>query len=250
MPPLSEPPSRFDSRPLLPLALTPAVAFTLMTLVACTPDWHSAGIERTDTQSIDLDNAQEVHAQLHMGAGEMRVRGGAAKLMEGRFSYNHLRMRPDVSYHSSGSRGMLVVEEPHGIHAVSNGYRWDLAFNDHVPLDLEIHCGAGENRLDLGEIDLRRVTMDLGVGEMRMDLRGQPKHDYEVSIHGGIGQATVYLPSDVGIDAAAHGGIGDITTSGLEKRNGRYVNSKLGNSKTTVRLDIHGGIGEIRLIAN
>jgi hypothetical protein len=35
----------------------------------------------------------------------------------------------------------------------------------------------------------------------------------------------------------------------LEKRDGRYVNDALGRAKTTVHLDIRGGIGSIRLIA-
>jgi predicted membrane protein len=133
---------------------------------------------------------------------------------------------------------------------MSNGYRWDLVFNDHVGLDLNINCGAGESRLELGELSLRHVNVEMGLGEVRMDLRGQPKNDYDVSIHGGIGEATIYLPSDVGIEATAHGGIGEISASGLEKQADRYVNSQLGHAKTTIRLNVQGGIGEIRLIAN
>jgi predicted membrane protein len=125
-----------------------------------------------------------------------------------------------------------------------------LAFNDQKPLDLDVNCGAGETRLDIGELELRHVKVSMGVGELRMDLHGAPKHDYDVSIHGGIGQATVYLPSDVGIEANAEGGIGDIHVSGLEKHGGRYVNQALGKAQTTIRLDIQGGIGEIRLIAD
>ena len=60
-----------------------------------------------------------------------------------------------------------------------------------------------------------------------------------------------YLPGNgVGIEAQAEGGIGGIHTTGLEKRDGRYVNDALGHAKTTLRLDIEGGIGEIRLIAD
>jgi predicted membrane protein len=103
--------------------------------------------------------------------------------------------------------------------------------------------------LDLGELSLRRVNVEMGVGELRMDLRGTPKNDYAVSIHGGVGEATIYLPTGVGVEAEAEGGIGGIHTTGLEKRDGRYVNDALGHSKNTVRLDVQGGIGEIRLIA-
>jgi hypothetical protein len=81
-----------------------------------------------------------------------------------------------------------------------------------------------------------------------VDLRGMPKNDYDVSIHGGIGEATIYLPEGVGVEAEAHGGIGGINARGLEKRDGRYVNDAYGHAKTNVRLDVHGGIGAINLV--
>jgi hypothetical protein len=53
-----------------------------------------------------------------------------------------------------------------------------LQFNDQKPLDLDVKCGAGESRLDLGDLALRRVNVEMGVGELKMDLRGAPKNDY------------------------------------------------------------------------
>jgi|HubBroStandDraft_5_1064220.scaffolds.fasta_scaffold68955_2 hypothetical protein len=225
---------------------------SLALLGGCARDWAPPGPERVETRSVELDNSEEVRAELRMGAGELRVRGGAAKLMEARFVYNRLRMRPEVTYHNAagGFRGHLVVEEPSGVHGGTNRYEWDLAFNNEKPMDLEVHCGAGESRLDLGDLSLRRVNVEMGVGELHMDLRGAPKNDYAVSIRGGVGEATIYLPTGVGIEAEAKGGIGDINTTGLEKRDGRYVNDALGHAKTTVRLNIQGGIGSIRLIAD
>jgi N-terminal domain of toast_rack, DUF2154 len=225
---------------------------SLALLGGCGRDWVPPGPERTEIRSVELDNSEEVRTELRMGAGELRVRGGAAKLMEARFVYNRLRMRPEVTYHNAagGFRGHLLVEEPSGVHGGTNRYEWDLAFNNEKPMDLEVHCGAGESHLDLGDLSLRRVNVEMGVGELRMDLRGAPKNDYAVSIRGGVGEATIYLPTGVGIEAEAKGGIGDINTTGLEKRDGRYVNDALGHARTTVRLNIQGGIGSIRLIAD
>lgn len=185
-----------------------------------------------------------------MGAGQLRVRGGADKLMEGRFTYNRLRLRPEVSYNAGGFRGHLVVEEPSHVNGSTQRYVWDLRFNDRKPLDLDVKCGAGESRLDLGDLVLRRVNVEIGVGELKMDLRGAPKNDYAVSIRGGVGEATIYLPEAVGIEADVEGGIGGIHAPGLEKRDGRYVNDAYGRAKNTVRLDIRGGIGAINLLAN
>jgi hypothetical protein len=233
--------------------LLPGVLSLGLVLSGCGPDFSRPGPERTETRNVELDNSEEVRAELRMGAGELRVRGGAAKLMEARFVYNRLRLRPEVSYHNGngGFRGHLLVEEPSGVHGGTNRYEWDLAFNDEKPLDLEVKCGAGESHLDLGDLSLRRVNVEMGVGELRMDLRGAPKSDYAVSIRGGVGEATVYLPGgNVGIEAEARGGIGGVQATGLQRRDGRYVNEALGHAKTTVRLDIQGGIGSIRLIAD
>src|SRR3984885_2493110 len=230
---------------------TPALGVSCLLLTACGRDFGPSGPERTETRNIDLDQSEEVQVDLKMGAGELRVRAGADKFMEGRFTYNRLRLRPEVSYNAGGSRGHLVVEEPNHVGSATSRYAWDLRFNNQKPLDIDVKCGAGESRLDLGELTLRRVNVEMGVGEVKMDLRGAPKSDYAVSIRGGVGEATVYLPdAHVGIDADVEGGIGGIHAPGLQKRDGRYVNDAYGHAKTTVRLDIRGGIGAINLIAN
>jgi|SRR5579864_779620 len=228
--------------------LAAATAVSLLTLAGCAEDWGPPGPTRTETRSVDLDNSELVRAELKMGAGELRVRGGSSQLMDGEFSFNRPLMRPNVHYDSSGFRGHLLVEEPSNVHHVNSNYRWDLRFNNQKPLDLVVNFGAGEGRLDVGELRLRSLEIHMGVGQLRVDLRGMPKNDYDVSIHGGVGEATIYLPDGVGVVADAHGGIGGISARGLEKRDGRYVNEAYGHAKTTVRLDVHGGIGAINLV--
>jgi len=61
----------------------------------------------------------------------------------------------------------------------------------------------------------------LGVGKLDMDLRGNPKHNYDVQVHGGIGEATVRLPAGVGVYAKC-GGIGEIKTQGLRREGGHW----------------------------
>jgi hypothetical protein len=233
-------------------ALAAVTTVSLVTLMGCVEDFGPPGPTRTETRSIELDNSELVRAELKMGAGELHVRGGSTKLMDGEFTFNRPVMRPSVHYDSSGFRGHLMVEEPtgHSVHNVNSNYRWDLRFNDDKPLDLIVNFGAGEGRLDVGELRLRSLEIHMGVGELRVDLRGMPKNDYDVSIHGGIGEATIYLPEGVGVVAEAHGGIGGINARGLEKRDNRYVNDSYGHSKTTVRLDVHGGIGSINLVGS
>src|SRR5579863_10426244 len=227
--------------------LAPALGATFLLFTGCAREWGPPGPERTETRSIEMDKSEEVKVDLKMGAGELRVRGGADKLMEGRFTYNRLRLRPEISDDSGGFRGHLLVREPTHAGASAPRYVWDLRFNNQKPMELDVNCGAGQTRLDLGVLALRRVHVEMGVGQLKMDLRGMPKADYDVSVNGGVGEATIYLPEGVGIEADVEGGIGGIHAPGLEKRDGRYVNSSYGHAKTTVRLEVRGGIGSINL---
>jgi hypothetical protein len=230
--------------------LAAAGGVSLLIMTGCVEDFGPPGPSRTETRSVDLDSSELVRAELKMGAGELHIRGGSSKLMDAEFTFNRSVMRPTVHYDASGFRGHLTVEEPsvHNFHRVNSNYRWDLRFNDDKPLDLIVHFGAGEGRLDVGDLRLRSLEIHMGVGELRVDLRGMPKNDYDVSIHGGVGEATIYLPEGVGIVAEARGGIGGINARGLEKREDRYVNDAYGHAKITVRLDVHGGIGAINLV--
>ena len=91
--------------------------------------------------------------------------------------------------------------------------------------------------------------MDMGVGKLNMDLRGSPKHNYDVRIRGGVGEATVRLPADVGVYGEVEGGIGEIRTPGLRREGRRFFNDAYERSKVTIHLDIRGGIGSIRVIS-
>jgi predicted membrane protein len=96
---------------------------------------------------------------------------------------------------------------------------------------------------------LRRVEVEMGVGELKMDLRGAPKHDYDVNIHGGVGECTIHLPRDAGIYATGSGGIGDIHVEGLRKQGDHWVNDAYDNAKVKIRVEVEGGIGQINLLA-
>jgi hypothetical protein len=224
-------------------------AFALL-LAACGPR-DMVGETRRETHSIPLDNSELTRVNVNMHAGELRIAGGAGQLMDAEFTYNVASWKPQVEHRSTGTRGDLDVIQPPGVHlAVPDGQnRWDLRLNDGALIDLVARMGAGEARLDLGTLSLRAVDLDIGVGEVAVDLRGTPRRSYDVRINGGVGQATVYLPSTVAINATATGGIGNIDVSGLENRNGRWINPDAENSPVTIRVDVKGGIGEIRLIA-
>jgi hypothetical protein len=202
------------------------------------------------SKSIDPKDAQSARAQLKMGAGELNLTGGADQLMEGDFSYNVSDWKPKVSYDVSGKKGELVVKqggtEGGGLSGDARN-EWDISMNDEVPTDLVVKLGAGESDLDLDSLTLTGFDLQMGAGKTTVDLTGDYTQDFDASIEGGVGQATVLLPSEVGVKAKAEGGLGTINAKGLEKVDGAYVNDAYGESDTNLSVDVKGGVGEINL---
>jgi len=200
-----------------------------------------------ETKVLELDKSELTRVELKMGAGELRVAGGAVKLMEGNFDDNDSGSKPQVEYHSTGVRSDIEIR-PSG--TVQHGEsKWDMRFNDSVGMDLVVKMGAGQAHLNLGSLNLRSVAFDLGAGEVDVDLRGHPKRSYDVRINGGVGQATIHLSKSVGISATAVGGIGEVNVRGLEKRNDRWISPGHENDPVNIRLDVKGGIGQIDVVA-
>ncbi len=222
----------------------------LLLLASCVND-RAVGPVQYDSQTVDAQGAQTVHVALHMGAGDLRATDGAVPLMRADFAYNIAAWKPQVRYTKSGDRGNLTIEQPSGGHTIGNAhYNWDLQFSNKIPIEMEVHFGAGRARLDLGSLDLRGVEVHMGVGEADLDLRGALKHSYNVTVNGGVGQATLRVPSDAGIWAEAHGGIGSIQVRGLRQVGDHWESESYPSASNRMHIEVHGGIGEIRIAAD
>src|SRR5215207_9158593 len=181
---------------------------------------QQVGKMQRESKSVDLKNAQSARAQLKIGAGELNVTGGADQLMEGEFSYNVSEWKPKVSYDVSGQEGELVVKQRSAEGAGLSGdarNEWNIRLNDEVPTDLVVQMGAGESNLDLDSLALTGVDLQMGAGKTTVDLTGDYAQSFDASIEGGVGEATVLLPSDVGVKAKAEGGLGKINAEGLKR---------------------------------
>ena len=226
------------------------LGLAIVLLAGCDIETRHVGRLEHDSRSVELGKFESARLELKMGAGELRVSGGSAKLAEADFDYNVAAWKPLFTSHSSGLRADIKVEQPGG--ATSFGdveYKWGLRLNDQVPWDIITHLGAGEAHLDLGTVALRNVEVHMGVGQLSLDLRGTPKHSFDVEIHGGVGEAQIYLPKHASISATAHGGIGEIAVEGLERHGDRWVSAESERSPVSIHLTANGGVGSIRIVA-
>ncbi|MBV8569067.1 MAG: hypothetical protein JO319_00505 [Acidobacteriaceae bacterium] len=229
--------------------LIPVLA--LCFLASCEFDHATTGPMKEDHVTLDRGSVDRANVQLNMGAGQMDVSGGASNLFDGTIQYNVPAWQPVFTHDVNGRHASIELKQPEHVRLGGNAhYRWNLKLNDQVLLDLTANCGAGQAHFDIGQLKLRNVEVHMGAGQVDLDLRGHPTRDYDVNVRGGVGQATIRLPDNVGIWAEAHGGLGSITVTGLNKGNGnQWQNDLYDKAKVNVRVTVEGGIGEIRIIA-
>lgn len=200
-------------------------------------------------QSVDLQGATSVAAKIDMGAGQLNVNDGSSHLADADFSYDQDSGTPRMDYSVSGTNGNLDISqhENGGMHLGRNENTWTVRFGT-VPLDLNVDMGAGQGELNLRGINLTKLKIEMGAGQINLDLTGERKQSFDVDVQGGVGEAVIRLPHEVGVEIRADGGIGSIDTEGLHKEGGRWVNGAWGKSPITIHMNVEGGIGEIRLV--
>jgi hypothetical protein len=219
-------------------------------LGSCGTQGQKVGEMQRESRSIQPEDAQSVRAHLMMGAGELKVSGAADALMEADFSYNVADWKPEVSYDVSGETGELSVEQGN-----SEGVRlggdarneWEVRFNDEVPTDLVVEMGAGESNLDLDSLTLTGLDLEMGAGKTTVDLTGDYAQGFDASLESGVGEATVLVPSEVGVRVKAEGGLGKINAEGFQREGQAYVNDAYGDTEVTLDVDVRGGVGAINL---
>lgn len=230
----------------------------------------------TVVDQVSLGDAHSVHAVVDMGLGELTTQGGASDLLAARYTTNITASLPASTYSVTDGIGLLEIHYPEDAEEFE-GFpdltriseyrsRWDLAFADDVPLDLALIVGKGTGDLDLRGLNLSALMVDMGQGDLNVDLRGERnesvnimievgqgdalvdlrgdwRENAAVDISAGMGQVTVLLPSDTGVVVHVDRGVGGIDAKGLTQDGERYVNDAYGQSDVTLVVDVEVGLG-------
>ena len=227
--------------------LTALVLFATM-LAGCSSGAR-VGALRSESQSVELGDAQLVNVEINMGAGDLVVTGGAEKLLEGDFTYNVAKLKPVVEY----TDGTLDLRQPEneglpdlrGIGDFHN--EWGLRLYDQVPMNLKVNMGAGTSDLQLAGLSLTGLDVVLGAGKSTVDLSGEWARDLDVTINTGAADVTVRLPRGVGVRVEVEAGPHTIDAPDLTQDGNVYTNSAYGKSEVTLQINMQAGIGQIDL---
>jgi hypothetical protein len=213
----------------------------------------SPKVSRTESsiEKVELADAESVSVSVSLGVGKLKLAAGTDDLLDARFEYNIPDWKPVVSYKVEDGRGRLIVEQPSRVVGAawpgSVRYDWDLKLNSGVPTELEIDLGVGKSEVDLRGLNLRRFSLEAGVGEGSVDLSGPRPSDLDATIKAGVGKLTLVLPTEVGVRVKAQAGLGRVNADGLKAEGDEWVNEAWGKTKTSVRVEVEGGIGEVEM---
>jgi hypothetical protein len=229
-------------------SVLPVVLCAAVLLAGCAPQARVGDLQ-TESQSIELGDAESVRVEITFGAGDLEVSSGAADLLEADFAYNVAMLKPEVDY----SDGKLVISQPdtqgfpdlRGISDFRN--EWDLRLNEEAPIDLSIDAGGGAIDLRLAELSLTRLDIELGACEGTIDLSGEWDRGVDVTIDVGAANIIVLLPSDFGVRIVVDAGPTIIQTSGLTKVGDAYTNAAYDASEPALQVSLETGIGQVSL---
>src|SRR5512147_912715 len=194
-------------------------------LASCSSDDVRVGELRTESKTVELGDAGSVDVNITIGAGDLKVTGGAKKLLEAEFTYNVAKLKPEVEF----TDGTLVLQHPD-----VRGYRtlqdirdfrneWDLRLNNDVPMNLSLEMGAGTSDLQLAGLSLTGLDVKLGAGKSTVDLSGGWTRDLNVNVEAGAANIRLRLPKDVGVRVQVEAGPHTIETSGLTQDGNIYT---------------------------
>jgi hypothetical protein len=115
--------------------------------------------------------------------------------------------------------------------------------------DLNLDTGASELAVvGVGHASPRRMTVREGVGDIALDLTGAWARSADVEITAGVGELTLHLPDDVGVQVKIEGGVANVETVGLWRFEDAYVNDAYGETEIELDIAVTTGIGQVSLI--
>lgn len=206
----------------------------------------------SDRQVTALGAATELALDIDMPGGQLDLRGGSVELLEAEFRFDKEEMRPLLVGSVGQPAGRIDISVPAYSPGVGRTFNeWDLLLGPRIPVDLKLQMRAGRGIVRLGGIPVRSLELNLGGGELLIDLvdlvgAGTVTGTIEV----GHGQARVRLPEDRGVRIRATNPVGLVQANGLSvstEEPDTWVNAAWGSAADNIDLTVRVGWGEVTL---
>ena len=198
-----------------------------------------------------LESIQQAVVDINHGAGTMDIAGGAAAghMLQGTFSGG-----VDSRFEKIGSGGSLTLSPPANVvwgippGFVHEGFRWDFRLTDAIPLDMRLHTGAGESRIDLSTLRVSKLTLETGASSTVIILPANAGFT-DVDVHAGAASVVLRVPQGVaGRISMKSGLVGiNIDTARFPFNGTTYETPGYESAANRVQILVEAGVGSIEI---
>jgi hypothetical protein len=208
----------------------------------------------SDTKAVALEGATSVETEVRMGVGELTisVEPTTTDVLDARFVYAPVSWKPTVDYSVASGVGRLLVEQPNTTDVAAfrdTKNSWDLKLGGGVPTKLTLRLGVGSSKVDLRGLDLTSIDAVTGVGDTTIDLSGPRTKDLSGRIEAGVGRITVRVPRNVGVRfSGRQDGVGNFTADGFKAEGNSWVNDAYSGAGPKIDIDFVRGVGDATLV--
>ncbi len=199
---------------------------------------------------VPSDNLTNAIVSLEMDTGNIILtQGDSEHLINGTICGPRLKEKPHQDFWVSEKTGHLSLkQEPYSLsHTFSHYENWSLSLNPEIPVALSVISGAGNINITPGEVKLSGLTVEMGTGDLDIDLSGWKGGHLPVLISGGLGSMSIILPNNTSIASSIETGIGSRTISGLEGGDGIYYLSMQNPHASVISLSVAQGVGDLTI---
>jgi hypothetical protein len=193
------------------------------------------------------------NSRLHVGIEGNNVRG--RNLKSGSLD---LRLSPDVPIQLEAAFGAVDAHIDLGGLRIRQAEIATGASNTVITVsqaNLEncrlLEIAAGAAKLDvtrLGNLNVARVQVEGGVGELSLDFTGALRNDIDVDIDMGLGSLTLRVPRSVGVRVEKDGLLASFDSQGMVKRGDIFYSENYERTARHIDFNIDAALGSIRII--
>lgn len=208
---------------------------------------------RTEQARAELLGATSAKLRIDMPGGLLEVSAGSLALVEARFRFDTESMRPVLRRSTDGDRVLIEVSSPgyeDGVGRTRN--EWTLKLSDSCPFDLELAMRAGRAQLALSGLLLRSLDLNVGGGELLVDLSGAPlQGDLTGHLELGHGKLLLKLPRGAGLRVRAWKAVGTLEVTGLSqdpKQPEAWINPAFEAAEHSIDLTARVGWGDLEIV--
>jgi DUF4097 and DUF4098 domain-containing protein YvlB len=234
-------------QPVLGLALQ-LVALALAVAIVAS---QSAGLltsaaATTSSDTVARDGATALALDLDGHAGDISVTGGASGLVETRSTGGAVKITTD----REGGTAEVGIEPEHELVLPFQGLRTDLdvVLASDVPASIKLDIGAGDVRLDLRDLRITSVNVDAGAGDISVTLP-VPEGVVAIEIDAGAADVTIEVPSGVEARVTVAGGVVSLESSNsrLVASGGAAETAGYATASSRVTVTIEGGAASVHI---